>query len=301
MEKKTKASPPVNAPVNDEGANKNNTNLQGKTTYGDVLPGTDIIQFSGAMFHVSDDFYSVIEKNKKNENVLVIMTTHGGYAEEAYRMMRDIQRAYKKITVMVVGDCYSAGTIFCLGANEIIMGNHGELGPIDAQLQKEDDLMQMSGISYSEVIRYLTVTSTMIFMQQFEQFKMRNKIPLSTRTASSIAEKITIGMLKPIFAQIEPVKLGEVVRAQNIGTGYSTRLMVKNYQQNEINLILARLATSYPAHNTIIDFEEAKRLGLRVVELSKQPYYDKFKKLEAEMRHPQPTPCIQNITEMPIA
>ena len=296
MEKKSKGAP-VAAPGIEADANINAKKIP---TFGETVPATDIIIFSGPIIQVSDLFYSFIEK-KKNENVLVVMTTHGGFAEDAYRMMRDLQRAYKKISVMVVGDCYSAGTIFCLGADEIIMGNHGELGPIDVQIQKEDDLMQMSGISYSEVIKYLSSTSMLIFTQQFDRLKMANRIPLSTRTASSIAEKITIGMLKPIFAQIEPIKLGEVVRAQNIGTGYSSRLMTKKYKPDEINSILANLATSYPAHNTIIDFEEAVKLRLHVIELAKQPYYDKFKKLEAEMRHPQQTPCIRNITDLPIA
>ena len=49
--------------------------------------------------------------------------------------------AKKKASLRYVDTvCKSAGTILALGADVIIMSQYAELGPIDVQLQKEDEV-----------------------------------------------------------------------------------------------------------------------------------------------------------------
>ncbi|WP_305813520.1 hypothetical protein [Photobacterium leiognathi] len=41
---------------------------------------------------------------------------------------------------MIVDSCKSAGTLVSIAANEMIIGDLGELGPLDIQLSKADEM-----------------------------------------------------------------------------------------------------------------------------------------------------------------
>lgn len=63
-------------------------------------------------------------------------------------MGRGLQHSYEKFTVLLAGRCKSAGTLIVLGAHEIVMTNHAELGPLDVQLGKKDELFELdSGLT----------------------------------------------------------------------------------------------------------------------------------------------------------
>jgi ClpP class serine protease len=49
----------------------------------------------------------------------------------------------------VSGYCKSAGTLIALGANELAFGEHGELGPLDVQIAKRDEVL---GLVQFEVV-----------------------------------------------------------------------------------------------------------------------------------------------------
>lgn len=69
-----------------------------------------------------------------DEDVHVLLATPGGDGEVALRMVRSVQARCKTLTVAVLDKAKSAGTIFALGANHILMGPTSDLGPIDPQL-----------------------------------------------------------------------------------------------------------------------------------------------------------------------
>jgi len=56
----------------------------------------------------------------------------------------------------VFGWCKSAGTILAIGADELIMGEYAELGPIDVQLLDKSELFgSISGLNIDEAINTL--------------------------------------------------------------------------------------------------------------------------------------------------
>lgn len=80
--------------------------------------------------------------------------------------------------------------------------------------------------------------------------------------AAEMASKLTSNMFNPIYAQIDPVKLGETSRANAIGFEYGQRL---NVTANNLKKdALVRLITSYPSHSFVIDRKEAADLFQRV-------------------------------------
>ena len=69
------------------------------------------------------------------EDLHVMLYTLGGDGETALRLVRQAQSRCKELTVIVPDQAKSAGTLFVLGANRILMGPTSDLGPIDPQFQ----------------------------------------------------------------------------------------------------------------------------------------------------------------------
>ena len=245
------------------------------TTFGALFPDSDVFSFSGPMFEPAANVWSKMirgTKNKDHNRVVVFFCSPGGSADEAFRMMRMLQNFYQDIAVVVFGKCYSAATLFALGANKIFMSEDAQLGPLDVQISKEDDNSRMSGECYRQALITLGGMSSESLKGLFVKLKNEMGFPVSTGTASRIASEIVVGLFAPITQQIEPAKLGDVVRAQGIGHSYGLRLMNGRYSTPEANKIATRLAYGYPSHTTVIDFDEAKSIGLHVEKISVETF-----------------------------
>lgn len=83
---------------------------------------SDIVPFS--------DQLSVISGNE----IDIILETPGGLAEVVEDLVKLIRSRFDKVGIIVPGMAKSAGTIFTMAADEILMGATSELGPIDAQI-----------------------------------------------------------------------------------------------------------------------------------------------------------------------
>lgn len=64
----------------------------------------------------------------------VILETPGGIAEVAEDIVRQIRAKYDRVGMIVPGWAKSAGTIFAMAGDEILMGGGSALGPIDPQI-----------------------------------------------------------------------------------------------------------------------------------------------------------------------
>jgi hypothetical protein len=71
----------------------------------------------------------------------VLFASPGGDGETAIRMVRSLQARCSELTVLVPDQAKSAGTLLCLGADKILMGPAGDLGPVDTQFQLEKGLV----------------------------------------------------------------------------------------------------------------------------------------------------------------
>ena len=69
------------------------------------------------------------------KRITMLLETPGGSGEVAKHIVEQLHDQFEHVTFIVPGTAMSAGTIMCLGGNEIMMGPGSALGPIDAQLQ----------------------------------------------------------------------------------------------------------------------------------------------------------------------
>ncbi len=64
----------------------------------------------------------------------IIVETPGGFAEVAEDIIHLVRPRYERVGIIVPGWAKSAGTIFAMAGDEILMGEGSALGPIDAQI-----------------------------------------------------------------------------------------------------------------------------------------------------------------------
>ena len=203
----------------------------------------------------------------------LFLTTLGGDPHAAYRIARLLDQTYEVLRVVVAGPCKSAGTLIVVGAGELAMGILGELGPLDVQLTRPDEVIPIS--SGLDTIKAYATLDSYIF-DSFEHYMLtlvaKSSGSISTKLASEIACQLATGLVTPIASQIDPLRLAEVSRALAIAEAYGERLSAKKC--NVKTDTVSRLIETYPAHGFVIDAEEARELFRRV---------DNLTPLEAEM------------------
>ncbi|MCX6236463.1 MAG: Clp protease ClpP [Bacteroidia bacterium] len=70
----------------------------------------------------------------KTNEVDIILETPGGIAETVEDMVELIRSTHERLGIIIPGMAKSAGTIFSMAGDEILMGSASALGPIDAQV-----------------------------------------------------------------------------------------------------------------------------------------------------------------------
>ncbi|OAN61762.1 hypothetical protein A8B79_04875 [Balneola sp. EhC07] len=215
----------------------------------------DVILFSGTINFINSDtlIHTIRSIEERKENLVIILTTEGGDPDQAYRIVSYLKRRYKKLIYFVFGICKSAGTLMTLGADKIIMSDFSELGPLDIQLNKEEELIQSSGLDYINSITSLGNRGFDIIDYVFTNLKRKSGGLITTKTATDVGALLANGLLSPITAQIDPVKLGEINRALMIARDYGKRLC-------DNDDLINRLTLGYPSHSFVIDINEAKEI-----------------------------------------
>jgi hypothetical protein len=220
----------------------------------------DVLFLSGDIERpVDDKLITRVSRRKRRANVVLVLVTPGGDADAAYRIARCLQDHYEKFIALVPGWCKSAGTMCVLGAHELVMTDCAELGPLDVQVFKKDELGDLaSGLVLKEALRALKEHAFETFEDYMLDIKKRSDNLITFKTATDIAQKLTIGMFEPIFRQIEPMQVGELERSMSIALAYGERLMIKS--RNFGDESLANLVEAYPSHGFVIDRREAEQL-----------------------------------------
>ena len=221
----------------------------------------DVLFYNGQIERMEDHKFIVkVGKRRKRENLVLVLVTPGGDAHAAFRIARAIQRNWKHSTLFIPGWCKSAGTLLAIGANELVIGDAGEMGPIDVQRAKPDELWEStSGLTEDAAIESLERAGIKMFENFLLEIKQFSGGQITFKTAAESAAALVAGVLAPLYAQIDPFKIGENSRAMKIGHDYGMRLgMVSNNLKSRETI--EKLTSSYSSHGFVIDREEASQL-----------------------------------------
>lgn len=232
----------------------------------------DVLLFNGPTNRTCvHQFISTVSKRKRRDRVVLVLITSGGDADAAYRMARCLQASYAHVTVFVPGWCKSAGTLLAIGAHRLVMSPFAELGPLDVQVGKRDDLFEYgSGLEIDAAMTQLESMSFSMFSHFLMSIEHASGNRVTFKTASQLAAEVVSKLFGNVYAQIDPMKIGETTRLMMIAKDYGERLAAKgkNFARTDA---IDLLVSAYSSHGFVIDFEEAATI-FKVVEQASTAY-----------------------------
>lgn len=235
------------------------TEVKPETTFSTATH--DIYVYAGEINISGYELLSDLTSKATKEYALLILFTPGGDPHAGFRIARALQCCYQHFDVLLPRVCKSAGSLITIGAKNIYMDDMSELGPLDVQLKKKDEIFgSTSGLDIAHTLNHLQNQAMSSFRNSL--LELSGQAGLSTKMAADIASNLTSGLFQPIMAQVDPMKLSETQRALEIAQAYGTRL-----NEKPLNLRaggLEDLITGYPSHGFVIDRKEAKKLFVRV-------------------------------------
>ena len=228
----------------------------------------DIVVYYGPILpHCDCELERKIEEFAKasvRPNIVLFIMTGGGSPDVAYRIARALQRRVGDkgiFTVVVTTYCKSAGTLIAVGGDELAISDRGELGPLDIQLLKKDELDEYaSGLTPLHALATLRSETFKAYQDYFLEIRETSGQQISTASAAQIATRLASECFSTIYQQIDPLRLGENERAMDITYRYGSRLDRGNLQEGALQVLVA----DYPSHSYVIDREEAAELFRRV-------------------------------------
>ena len=232
----------------------------------DLMTGAnrDLLVFSGPIDDDTCDTFtrSVLDHKPRRDRALLFLCTYGGNPHAAYRMARLLRRCYPDgIRILIGGQCKSAGTLVALCAESLGFSEMGELGPLDTQLTRPDEVLQRaSGLEVFSTLQYLTDHAFSCFEKNMLAIISRSGQTVSTRLASGIASKLATGLLKPITAQLDPYRIGLAQRGLEVTKVYGRQLANPRNLKTDAATLVHHLVNDYPTHEFVIDQEEAGTL-----------------------------------------
>lgn len=116
------------------------------------LTKSDVITISGPIIPSLDisvlQALEQLDQDERNKKISVIIETPGGIVHIVEKMVTLIRRFYDHVTFIIPNEAMSAGTVFVLSGDEILMTYHSYLGPVDPQVYEEDRKALVPALSY---------------------------------------------------------------------------------------------------------------------------------------------------------
>lgn len=215
-----------------------------------------------ALFFQLDKFIRTREsQGNKGKFCKLFLTTYGGDPDAAFLIGKLFQNKYESLKIIVSSSCKSAGTLLAIAANSIAISDTGELGPLDTQVPKQDEIGANASSrnvieSVNSISQHLGDVITSLL------FKIKNETRLSSKIAGDMAVQVTGAVANALYSQIDPQRLAEMNRTVSIALSYGKSLSKKTESISEESLI--KLIMNYPSHGFVIDYEEAKTLFNKV-------------------------------------
>jgi hypothetical protein len=202
---------------------------------------------------------TAISMHKIRPNALLFLTTDGGLANTAYQIARIFQNTYEEFIIYCPSVCKSAGTLLALGADKLIMDMFSELGPLDVQLYKQDEIgSRKSGLLSKSALEALRESAPELYEYLMVSITAKSGGTIRFKLASEISSSITSNLLSPIYAQLDHNVVGGEYRDLDVAFHYGIRLI--EHSKNAAPTTVYHIVHHYPAHYFIIDNEEAADL-----------------------------------------
>ena len=130
---------------------------------------------------------------EKRTNLAIIIDTGGGVVEVVERMVHTVRHHYTQVSFIIPDRAMSAGTIFVMSGDRILMNYFSVLGPIDPQLEKDGKMIPV--LSYLDQYEKLKEISRNGELTTVE-YALIQKLDLAELQWFEQAKELSVDLLK---------------------------------------------------------------------------------------------------------
>lgn len=212
----------------------------------------------------------------------VVLTSHGGQLDAAYLLARELKRRFAQVAIWVPLCAKSAATLVCLAADELVVGDLGELGPLDPQRNEqraEDAAALTSALTSSRTLSELNECALQLFGEALDRLSVPGR--LRAYDAADRAARLVGRTLAPLYARVDLVRLAEQSHGVQLSGEYIGRVLRRfrpSLSPEVVQRLADRLVSGYPSHGFVLDREELAEIGLphRAPDVAEAPIVDEI-------------------------
>ncbi len=196
------------------------------------------------------------------EKLDVLLYTAGGQTLAAWGLANLVREYCDHLGVLIPHRALSAGTLFTLAADEIVMSRLGQLSPIDPSITSPlGPSVQVPVMPGQQQVVPISVEDVIGFLD------------LATKGAGLKEERSILSVFDRLSSQVHPMALGAVYRSREQIVALADRLlmfhMASDDEKEERERIVTRLTRELGSHDYLIGRSEAKGfLKLNVVDVA---------------------------------
>lgn len=223
-------------------------------------------------------FTEHLDKIGSTNKISLYLYTNGGDTLTAWSLVNLIRSFCKNFEVIIPSNCFSSGTLMCLGADKIIMTKQATLGPIDPSINGPLNPM-IPGIPDPNAKVPVSVEHVNAYIE------------MAKKDFGITDQRNMTDILLNLSEKIHPLTLGQIYKSKSQIQMLARKLM--KWQKLEIekeDAIIKFLCSESGSHDYSIRRKEAsENLGLSIekpdeafYKIIKQIYDDISKELELE-------------------
>jgi len=238
--------------------------LNGKLNALEAYLNADVLVYFGDLGPLPPNIFTkIIEELKndvvKHDKLYIILTTGGGSAETVERYVNILRYHYKEICFIVPDYAYSAGTIFCMSGDSILMDYSSVLGPIDPQVLNKDK-KYVAALGYLDKVNEFISKAAAGTLTNAELIWLK-EIDLGELRSFEQARDLTIDLLKRWLVEYKFKNWNKHKNGKTVTTGEKEKRAEKIAKDLSDNNI-------WKSHGKGITISELTALKLRIEDFS---------------------------------
>jgi hypothetical protein len=198
----------------------------------------------------------------------ILIHAPGGMLSSCYQIARLFGSRVDAWEALIPSMAASGATLISLGSAKIVMSEIAQLGPIDPQvgsrrLEKLFATERQSPLEAFEAVKYLRQFA-LTSLDANMRFLLERRI--APKPALDSASQLAFHLVQPILSKIEPYDLGSFALDSRLAVQYCERVGNPDNPAKKTQRAVSyrKLVEQYPAHEFVIDMEEAKALEFNV-------------------------------------
>jgi hypothetical protein len=223
------------------------------------LRGNPAVVYVGQIDHdAASRIYQVLRGAGRLPRLDLILITRGGMASAAWRLALLLHEFTDLLTVLVPHRAWSAGTLVCLSAHELVFGPMAELSPLDPLIGAANDKAAPGEPSR----RSEGAGPSIVSAEDVRAFRD------VAREWFDVDEPATNAQILALLSQrVSPLSLGAFFRADRFVRQVADELLAFHTPDaGDRTELVDRLVRGYHSHDHAITRWQARRLGLRVTD-----------------------------------